>query len=162
MMQLYNKRKIFNINKKLGENTNKLGYHKKKYKDKRNKLKWTLLRIRSNKFLKINKLQNPQWNTQMNKNVSIRHIKILKFLLIPRPHHPYTTRCKHLWMTHMIQVKGKKPTKPVTSTNKSSKFTAKHKYDNEEKSLKQNHQDASILKQEFFFIIILVFSRKFG
>ena len=35
-----------------------------------------------------------------------------------------------------------KPTKPVTSYNKSSTFPAKHKSDNEEKTLTQPHQDA--------------------
>ena len=34
------------------------------------------------------------------------------------------------------------PSKPVTSSNKSSTFTAKHKSDNEEIPLKQPHQDA--------------------
>ena len=46
MMQwggLRKERKIFNIKKKLGEKTNELGNHKKKYKNKRNKLKWTLV-----------------------------------------------------------------------------------------------------------------------
>ena len=33
-----------------------------------------------------------------------------------------------------------KPMKPVTSSNKSSTFLAKHKYDNEQKPLKQPHQ----------------------
>ena len=40
-----------------------------------------------------------------------------------------------------------KPTKPVTPSNKSSTFTAKHKSDNEETSLKQPHQDAFTSKQ---------------
>ena len=35
-----------------------------------------------------------------------------------------------------------KPTKPVTLSNKSSTFPAKHKCDNEESPLKQPHQDA--------------------
>ena len=35
-----------------------------------------------------------------------------------------------------------KPTKPVTSSNKSSIFPAKHKSYNEETPLKQAHQDA--------------------
>ena len=41
-----------------------------------------------------------------------------------------------------------KPTKPVTSSNKSSAFTSKHKSDNEETHLKQPHQDAFTSKQE--------------
>ena len=41
-----------------------------------------------------------------------------------------------------------KPTKPVTSSNKSSTFLAKLKSDNEETPLKQPHQDASTSKQE--------------
>ena len=41
----------------------------------------------------------------------------------------------------------KKPTKPVTSFNKSSTFLAKRKYDNEETPLKQPHQDAFTSKQ---------------
>ena len=45
------------------------------------------------------------------------------------------------------------PTKTVTSSNKSSTFSAKHKSDNEESSLKQPHQDAITLKQETFEII---------
>ena len=36
----------------------------------------------------------------------------------------------------------------MTSSNKSSTFPAKHKYDNEETPLKQPHQDAFSLKQE--------------
>ena len=40
------------------------------------------------------------------------------------------------------------PTKPVTSSNKSSTFSAKHKSDNEETPLKQPHQDAFTSKQE--------------
>ena len=39
-------------------------------------------------------------------------------------------------------------TKPVMSSNKSSKFPAKHKYDNEETPFKQPHQDNFTLKQE--------------
>ena len=42
----------------------------------------------------------------------------------------------------------KKPTKPVTSSNKSSTFPDKHKSDNEETPLKQLHQDTFTLKQE--------------
>ena len=38
--------------------------------------------------------------------------------------------------------KRQNPTKPVTSSNKLSTFTAKHKPDNEESTLKKNHQDA--------------------
>ena len=45
------------------------------------------------------------------------------------------------------------PTKPVTSSNKLSIFSAKHKSGNEETSLKQPHQDALTLKQETFEII---------
>ena len=55
---LRKERKIFNVNKKLGEKMNTLGKHKKKQKNERNKLKWTLVWIKSNKFLKINKLQS--------------------------------------------------------------------------------------------------------
>ena len=40
-----------------------------------------------------------------------------------------------------------KPTKPVTSYNKSSTFTTKHKSDNKETPLKQPHQDAFTSKQ---------------
>ena len=40
-----------------------------------------------------------------------------------------------------------KPTKPVTSSNKSSTFPAKRKSGNEETPLKQPHQDAFTLKQ---------------
>ena len=45
------------------------------------------------------------------------------------------------------------PTKPVMSSNKSSKFPAKHKYDNEETPFKQPHQDAFTSKQETLEII---------
>ena len=41
-----------------------------------------------------------------------------------------------------------KPTKPVSSYNKSSTFQAKRKYDNEETPLKQPHHDAFTSKQE--------------
>ena len=41
-----------------------------------------------------------------------------------------------------------KPTKPVTSSNKSSTFPARHKSDNEETPLKQPHQDAFTSRQE--------------
>ena len=41
----------------------------------------------------------------------------------------------------------KKPTKPVTSSNKSSTFPSKHKSDNEETPLKHPHQEAFTLKQ---------------
>ena len=44
--------------------------------------------------------------------------------------------------------KRQKPIKPVTSSNKSSTFTAKHKSDNEETPFKQPHQDAFTPKQE--------------
>ena len=47
----------------------------------------------------------------------------------------------------------KKPNKPVTSSNKSSKFWAKHKSDNEETPLKQLHQDVFTSKQEILEII---------
>ena len=40
-----------------------------------------------------------------------------------------------------------KPTKPVTSFNKSSTFPAKRKYDNEETPLRQPHQGAFTSKQ---------------
>ena len=45
------------------------------------------------------------------------------------------------------------PAKPVTSSNKSSTFLAKHKSDNEETPLKQNHQYAFTPKQETLEII---------
>ena len=67
-------------------------------------LKLTLILIRRKKFLNINKLQNPQWSTQRNKNVSIRHTIISIFFLIPRP---LMTCWKHFRMTHLIKVKGK-------------------------------------------------------
>ena len=41
-----------------------------------------------------------------------------------------------------------KPTKPVTSSNKSSTFLDKQKSDNEEKPLKQPHKDTFTSKQE--------------
>ena len=41
-----------------------------------------------------------------------------------------------------------KTTKPVTSSNESSTIPAKQKFDNEEKPLKQPHQDAFTLKQK--------------
>ena len=41
-----------------------------------------------------------------------------------------------------------KPTKPLMSSNKSSTFPAKRKYDNEETPLKHPHQDASISKKK--------------
>ena len=47
----------------------------------------------------------------------------------------------------------KNPSKPATSSNKSSTFTAKHKSDNEETPLKIPHQDAFTLKQENLLII---------
>ena len=53
------------------------------------------------------KVQNLQWNTQRNKNVSIRHRNILNFFLIHRPHRPQMTHWKHFWMTHLIQAQGK-------------------------------------------------------
>ena len=43
-----------------------------------------------------------------------------------------------------------KPTKPVTSSKKSSTFPAKHNSDNEETPLEQPHQDALTPKQDFF------------
>ena len=46
-----------------------------------------------------------------------------------------------------------KPTKPVTSSNKSSTFPDKHKSDNGETPLKQTHQYAFPLKQETLEII---------
>ena len=46
-----------------------------------------------------------------------------------------------------------KPTKPVSSSNKSSTFQAKSNPDNEETPLKQPHQDAFIPKQEILEII---------
>ena len=58
------------------------------------------------------------------------------------------TRRKHLRMNHLIQLKGGKLTKSVTSSNKSSTFTAKRESDNEETPLKQTHQEASTSKQE--------------
>ena len=70
-------------------------------------MKFTLVRIRSNGFLNINKLQKPQWNTQSNKIVSIQHRNILKFFLIPHPRRPQMTRWKHCRMTHLIQAQGK-------------------------------------------------------
>ena len=45
------------------------------------------------------------------------------------------------------------PTKPVTQSNKTSTFPAKHRSDNEETSLKQPHQNAFTSKQETFEII---------
>ena len=47
----------------------------------------------------------------------------------------------------------KKQTKPVTSSNKSSTFPAKHKSGNEETPLKQPHQDAFTQRQETLEII---------
>ena len=46
-----------------------------------------------------------------------------------------------------------KPTKPLTSSNKSSIFLAKHKTDNEEIPLEQPHQNAFTSKQETLEII---------
>ena len=46
-----------------------------------------------------------------------------------------------------------KPTTPVTSSNKSSTFPAKHKSYNEETPLTQPHQDAFTSKQEILEII---------
>ena len=46
--------------------------------------------------------ENSQWNTQRNKNISIRHRNILKFCLIPCPRHPQMTIRKHRWMTHLV------------------------------------------------------------
>ena len=51
--------------------------------------------------------ENPQWSTQRNKNVSIRHRMLSIFSLIHCPPHPQTTRQKHGRMTHMIKIKGK-------------------------------------------------------
>ena len=107
-MQWGNKRKILNFKKKHGEKTDALGNHKYKQKNKINKPKWTLVLIRRNKFLKINNLKNPQWNTQKNKKVSIRHKDVLKFRLIPHPHCPKMTCRKHHWTTNLIQVQGKR------------------------------------------------------
>ena len=50
-------RKIFKVNK-IGEKKNKVGKQKKSQKNERNKQKRMLVWIRSNKFLKINKLQS--------------------------------------------------------------------------------------------------------
>ena len=44
----------------------------------------------------------------------------------------------------------KKQTKPVTSSNKSSTFPAKHKYGNEETPLKQPHQGFLHAKTRYF------------
>ena len=49
----------------------------------------------------------PQWNTQRNKNVSIRHDNISKLRLIPRPLSHQMTRRKYRRMTRLIQVQGK-------------------------------------------------------
>ena len=54
---LRKERKIFNVKQKIGEKTKGLGNQKKKHRNKRNKLKWTLVWIKINKFLKTNKLQ---------------------------------------------------------------------------------------------------------
>ena len=54
----------------------------------------------------------PQWNTQRNKNVSIRHENTSKFRLIPHPHRHQMARRKNRWMTHLIQVQGKN--QPIT------------------------------------------------
>ena len=108
--------KIFNVKKKLGDKKNELVKHKKKQKNERKNLKLTLIWISSNKFLKTNKLENPQWNTQRNKNVSIRNEILSIFCLIPRPQ---TTRRKHRWMTDLIQVQDKK-TRSMSSSNKLS------------------------------------------
>ena len=111
MMQrggLRKERNIFNINKDIVEKTNELGKHKNKQRNERNTLKCMLARIRSNKFLKINKLQNPQRNTKSNKNVFTQHENISKFPLIPRSHHPQMTRWKYREMTNLIQVQDKK------------------------------------------------------
>ena len=51
--------------------------------------------------------ENPQWNTQRNKNVSIRHKNISKFRLITRPRSPHMNCCKHRRMTHLIEVQEK-------------------------------------------------------
>ena len=57
-VELSKEMKVFNVKKRLGEKTKQLVKHKKNQKNKRNKLKWTLLLIKSNKFLMINKLQS--------------------------------------------------------------------------------------------------------
>ena len=54
-------------------------------------------------FPEDQQVAKPQWNTQNNKNVSIRHENISRFFLIPRPHRHQITRQKHHWMAHMIQ-----------------------------------------------------------
>ena len=78
----------------------------------------------------------------------IQHKNISKFRLIPHPRRPRMNRRKHSRMTHLIQVQDKKTTKPVSSSNKPSKFQARRKSDNEETPLKQPHHDAFMSKKE--------------
>ena len=52
----------------------------------------------------------PQWNTQINKNVSIRHDNISKYCLIHHPRRHQITSCKYRRMTRLIQVQGKNQT----------------------------------------------------
>ena len=51
--------------------------------------------------------ENPQWNTQMNKNVYIGYGIISIFSLILCPHCTWITCWKHCRMTHLIQVQEK-------------------------------------------------------
>ena len=106
MMQWGNRKNILNANKSLGERNNESGQQKKEHKREK-KLKLTLVWIRSNNFLRIKNLQNLQWNTQSNKNMSLRHRNIRNFCLIPCPHRPQMNRWKHCQMTHLIQVQSK-------------------------------------------------------
>ena len=104
---LLKERKIFNAKKKLGDKRNELGKQNNNKKNKIKKLKQTIILIRSNKFLKINNLQKPQWNTQRNNNVSIRHKMVSRFCLITLPPCPQTTRRKHRPITHLVQAQSK-------------------------------------------------------
>ena len=100
-------RNIFNFKKKLGEKMNELGNHNKKQKNKRNNLKWTLERIRSNKFLKIKNPQSRNGTREGTITCPKSTKNISKFCLILCPHRHYMTRQKHRRRTHQIQVQGK-------------------------------------------------------
>ena len=60
----------------------------------------------------------PQWNTQRNGNVSIRHDNTSKFRLIPRPLRHQMNCWKHRRMTHLIQVQFKNQTSTLHTTLK--------------------------------------------
>ena len=94
-----------------------------------------------------------QWNTQRNKNMSIRHINILKFRLIHRPHCSQTTRQKHCQMTYLIPVQGKDQPNQWLHLIHNPHFWINESLIMKKYPLKTPHQGAFTSKQEIFEII---------